>query len=332
MHPRTHSQQGRPHLHERLQVTFAASVFQLWSLLQYQLRTLWLFTYSDLKTTVFPMTIFSLSSSLSGPVLTANQPPGFVAVLSRIPQVTFWIWIHTLFINVGNQRQPAAAKEDELNKPWRPLPSKRITPAQAKVLMLALHPTTVATSIFLGAVPQCVSIILLGYLYNDLGGADRSCIIRNALNAVALPCFGSGATMVILNGSWSSLNDTAYQWFSIISLTYFTTVQIQDMEDQVGDAQRQRCTLPLIIGDRPTRWTIAIPVTAWSFICPSFFEVGILGFFMPVLAGLYTFFRVLLLRTVDDDKQTFRIWNLWMMILFVLPLFKHATADSKRWY
>ena len=138
--------------------------------------------------------------------------------------------------------------------------------------------------------------------------------------------------MVILNGSRSSLIDEAYQWFSVVGLVYFTTVQVQDMEDQAGDNQRQRRTLPLIIGDWPTRWTIAIPVIAWSFICPLFFEVGILGFIVPVLAGIFISFRVLLLRTVSGDKSTFRVWNLWMMSLFVLPFFKYTSANWAGWY
>ncbi len=181
------------------------------------------------------MTVFGVFSSLSGPVLTVGDLSNLVTIIYRIP---FWTWIRTLFINVGNQRQPDAAKEDRLNKTWRPFPSKRLTPAQAKLLMLALHPTVSVISLYLSGLPQCVSLMTLGYLYNDLGGADISCLIRNALNGIALPCFSSGTTMVVLASSEVPLNDATHHWFVFIDLVYFSTVQIQDMEDQAGDKQR----------------------------------------------------------------------------------------------
>ncbi len=293
----------------------------------YHLHTLMLFTYSDLKTTVGPMTIFGVFSVLSGPVLTTSHSPQVLAILFHVPQVAFWSWVHTLFINVGNQRQLGAAEEDGLNKPWRPLSSKRLTTAQAKYLMLTLYPTILSVGLFLGALPQSFCLMVLGYVYNDLGGADKSVLIRNALNAIALPCFGSGATMVALASSRFALNHTAHQWFFIIGLVYFTTVQIQDLEDQAGDSLRQRRTLPLVLGDGPARWTVAIPVSAWSFICPLFFGKDIVGLVMPVLVGALVASRIILVRTVEGDKQTFRYWNLWMIVLFTLPVVKHLNGN-----
>lgn len=170
--------------------------------------------------------------------------------------------------------------------------------------------------------PQSLGLMVLGFIYNDLGGADKNLVVRNLLNAIAIPCLCSGATIVALTGSPGLMNTTAYAWFLIIAMVIFTTVQVQDMGDQAGDRLRQRHTLPLVIGDGPARWTIAVPVAFWSVICPLFFAVDVIGLLMPFLPGAAVVFRTLRVRSVEDDKQTYRIWNLWLGTLFLLPFVK----------
>ncbi|KIY69048.1 hypothetical protein CYLTODRAFT_442935 [Cylindrobasidium torrendii FP15055 ss-10] len=85
------------------------------------LYTLYLFTKSDFKTIMFPVTTFALSLAEKGS-------------WSRVPIVATWVWFELLGFNTANQTAGASPDEDALNKPWRPVPAKRITLENAKTL------------------------------------------------------------------------------------------------------------------------------------------------------------------------------------------------------
>lgn len=286
------------------------------------LKTLWLFTFSDLKTIVGPQTAFGVLSALSGPVLTSNSSPQTVDILRSLPVVAFWVWINLLPFVIDNQRRPKSVEEDSQNKPWRPLPSERISAGHAKLLMQVLYPVAMLVSLYLGAFWQCVALILLGWSYNGLGGADRSIIMRNIINALGYLCFGSGAATVALSQLQTSLNRSAYCWFLVLATVISTTVQVLDMQDQAGDRASSRKTLPIVIGDGLARRSIAIPVAFWSLFCPAFWESAAGAYGISITLGSIICFRTLSKKSVEDDKFTSRIWNIWIVMLYLLPLAK----------
>ena len=296
------------------------------SVFRYHLRTLWLFTFSDFKTIVVPSTAFAILTTLSGPSLTTNQKaPVFTSMLSRLPLVVVWIWLTLLLVDIANQRHPGSVLEDSFNKPWRPLPSNRLSTFEARRLLLIAIPTVLAiTRVFLPQGTTVTVIAIIGsYMYNDLGGADESFLVRNLMNAAAITCFGAGAALVAC-GEQATLNGNAYWWLAIIATIVTTTMQVQDMEDQEGDRARGRATIPLLWGDRTARYTIAVLVTMWSFVCPAYWDLNILGFVMPAALGLGIAARTLLMRNVLADEGTWMMWNLWMMALYVLPVWENA--------
>lgn len=102
----------------------------------------------------------------------------------------------------------------------------------------------------------------------------------------------------------------------------FTTVQMQDLEDVGGDAARGRWTVPLRVGDRRCRWSIALLVPAWTVAACWFWAVRrqhACAVLCHALA-LVVAWRVLCRTTVAHDRVTFRFWNLWIVSLYVLPL------------
>lgn len=103
--------------------------------------TVWLFTSSDIKSVIVPETLLGLSSALSGSLLTTNTAPNLMKVLARTPQVVIWNWLNLLLFDVDNQFQPNSVLEDSVNKPWRAIPSQRLTAAQARRLLLVIIPT-----------------------------------------------------------------------------------------------------------------------------------------------------------------------------------------------
>lgn len=129
--------------------------------LTFHLHTIWLITRNDLKSIVLPETAFRTFSALSRPLLTTNNNPSLTVILARIPRVVVWNWLNVLIFDVANQRLPSSVLEDSVNKPWRALPSRRITPSSARRLLLCLIPVVFFATIYLGGVEETVSMMVL---------------------------------------------------------------------------------------------------------------------------------------------------------------------------
>ena len=289
-----------------------------YNIVLYHAYSIWLFTYSDIKTIIAPSTAFAVLNSLGGVEGRINQE-----VLARLSYraviACFWVWINLLPFAINNQRQPSATAEDRINKPWRTMPSRRMTETQAWRLMLLFYAVAIIASYLLDALRQCLILIIIGTWYNDFGGADVSSTVRNFINACGFVCFTSGALQVMLQAD-PFADDALNRWFVIISLVVFSTVQTQDMYDQEGDSARGRKTTPLVIGDGAARWSIAVPMGVWCGVCPWFWESAWIGYAVSCPLALIVVGRTLVRRSVREDKVTFRLWNLWLVSVYSLRL------------
>ncbi|KAF4627475.1 hypothetical protein G7Y89_g10677 [Cudoniella acicularis] len=306
---------GIPALVEDLTVRIGSLFFHLYSI--------WLFTFSDLKTIVCPMALFGTVNALSTLAFGVDQNtvPTDIEILCRIPRVAFWIWINLLPFAIDNQRQPSAILEDGVNKPWRPMPAKRLSPERAKVWMLILYPLAVLISNSFGALRQCLALVCLGVWYNDLEGADTNCFVRNFINACGFISYASGAMEVAFSRPLP-VSTTVVSWFAVIAAMVMTSVHSQDMPDQEGDKLRGRKSVPLTIGDEPSRWIIAVSVSAFSFFCPWFWDSVPGVYACLAILGATVSVRSLFCRSVPQDKTTFLLWNLWVAVIYCLPFVK----------
>ena len=263
---------------------------------------------------------------MSAPIFEISSAPLTGPMLQRILTTAFWTWINLLPFTIDNQRQPAAIEEDSLNKPWRPMPSKRLTPKEAKRIMFVSYPMACLASAYVGGLKQCIALILLGYWYNDCGGADISYITRNFINACGFICYSSGAMEVALGSPLPLVKPRLTQWFLIIGGVIFSTVQTQDMYDQAGDRLRGRKTMPLVLGDERCRWITSLLIAFWCLVCPWYWalHLGVHAAFMALGANIVS--RILRKRSVGEDKQTFRVWNLWVVLMYSLPLLKYVSS------
>ncbi|KAI0141713.1 UbiA prenyltransferase family-domain-containing protein [Xylariaceae sp. FL1272] len=291
----------------------------------YHVRTIWLFTFSDLKTIVIPNTVFGIANAICVHKYGMLSPDSTNTpdLIRRLPLVTLWIWINLLPFNINNQRTCFAVAEDAVNKPWRPLPSGRISSNSARVVMAIAYLSAQVFSVGSGGLVQSLSLVLLGTWYNNFNGADCHPLIRNGINALGYLCFASGAMEVALGVPHFLQTITAprlVQWFGLVACVIFTTVHAQDMYDQEGDAVRGRQTLPLVLGDGRSRSLLAISTLVWSWVCPGFWNVGWEFRTASLLLALMICIRTLSFRDVGSDKKTFVIWNIWISVTFMLPL------------
>ena len=292
----------------------------------YQFYSLWLFTLSDLKTIVGPGFVFGVTNALAGAEygLKTSEEGTNRAALQRLPLILLYVWLNLLPFAISNQISSDAIKEDRINKPWRTLPSGRMTPEKAKRLMLIFYLFALGLSSVTGGLKQSVTLVFIGTWYNHFAGADSSYLVRNLINALGYVCFTSGAMEVALGFSLP-VKTRLVEWFGVIAAVIFTTVHLQDMYDQLGDRIRGRRTVPLVIGDGPARWMTAITMIFWGYLCPRFWHSAMRVTALSVLLAGTVAARCLMLRTIEADRLTFKLWNMWMTLVFLLPLLSQAT-------
>ena len=293
------------------------------------LEIVWLFPLSDMKTMILSATTFGIVSVLAGPPLTTTNSQGSLAVLARLPQTFSWVWLNVLVFSISNQRSPESVLEDSINKPWRPIPAGKINTAQAGRLLFAATVVVLALVVsYLGAIEETVICFVGTWIYNDLGGANDHFVVRNFLNGVAYMVYGSGAMRVAGGSSDVIVNMQTYRWLWIIGGIVLTTMQVQDLKDQLGDRERNRHTAPLVLGDVPSRWSIAFGVLIWTIICSMYWNLDLFEFMLPFAFGVVVAVRVMALRTPIEDRTTFQYWGFWLIALFFLPLLKSCDASG----
>ncbi|KAF7539704.1 hypothetical protein G7054_g1957 [Neopestalotiopsis clavispora] len=298
----------------------------------YNLYSVWLFTFSDIKTIVVPSLLFALFTApglpaLGVPALLVSEAVSVSKLVPAIPRVLLWVWINLLPFNIDNQRQQDSILEDKINKPWRTIPSGRMKATQARSMMICLYPIALLTSLRIGGTEQCISLMALGFWYNDLYGADRSWIVRNIINAAGFNRFTTGALDVLLGALDLCKENTCARssrglvyWQFIMAFIIFSTVQTQDMYDQEGDAERGRATMPLVVGDARSRRITAVAMVFWSVLCPVYVGSSAIGLAVAGVLGGLIALRCLLFRSVAADKKTFLMWNMWITCIYLLPL------------
>ena len=289
----------------------------------YHTYSLWLFTFSDLKTIVVPKTLFGIITLLSGRSLMQDPRPTHAAILGCIPFIILWNWLNLLPLDMSNQQDVKSTVEDKVNKPWRPIPAGRLTAEETRTLMFASYAVAIFASLYLGGFSECLALIVEGWIYNVLEGANRSLLARNILNAAGYMTFASGASQVACAHSGTRMRGNSSTWFFVLSGVISTTIQLQDLYDQEGDAIRGRRTIPLLAGDKVARLTVGIPVAIWSWVCPAFWGLNFPGFILPIALGAVIIFRLYSYRSVDEDKTSFLVWNAWVIILYLLPFLRN---------
>lgn len=276
----------------------------------YHLSTLYLFTASDLKTTIIPSVAFALSISLGTSQSTLSEQ------LSRLPLTFFYAWFNTLAFAINNQCSNAAIEEDRLNKAWRPIPAGRISAENAVLLGQIVYPITIAASFFTGGWTASAMLWMLGYLYNDCAWGSRHWLVRNLLNGCGLVSFASGTLMV---ATGTPMNDDTREWICVVFAIVITTIHGQDIYDQAGDMLDGRSTVPLVFGDFIGRKSLVVFTLFWSIAAAVFWHT-LSGAIVLTILGIWISSRWLMHREVQADRTTFKLYTVWLGLVYMLPM------------
>ncbi|KAJ6599962.1 UbiA prenyltransferase family [Mycena vulgaris] len=266
------------------------------------LWTLVLFTYTDFKTIVLPVTVFACAAAPA-------QSPG------RFMYGVFWTWIHLLQVDVSNQYRSIA--EDAINRPWRPLPGGRMTQKSAAVMRWVLVPICICSSIpFGGGVGlSSIGLTVLLIAHDEIGFAGHWAW-KNLINSIGYLSFEFGATNIM-----STYMSFFSQRCSILpsGLLILTTIHAQDFSDIHGDMALGRVTLP-IYAPSISRFVTFLALAVWSAGLGWLWNLGPGSLFFLCGLGGIVGARFLRLRTPNDDANTFIVYNVWLLFAHVLPI------------
>ncbi|KAI5120555.1 hypothetical protein M0805_000283 [Coniferiporia weirii] len=267
---------------------------QLFSKVLYYLWTIFLFTKSDIKTTVIPITLLAVASAP-------------LAGLSRLPHVIFWIWLHVLQFDVSNQT--LNPEEDEHNEKDRPLPAKRITLRDALILRWVLVPMCWALSTYYSVetVYASIALCILTYAYDEMGFAAGHWLGRNVVNALGFLSFEIGACLIA--GTNSHRLDSIGATSILCSAGIFaSTIQAQDFKDIVGDRLVGRKTLP-IVAPTVSRPTLLLGLLAWSVGLSSIWCLSTVVALAFNMLALLVGIRFVVFDINRADQRSFYLYN-----------------------
>lgn len=293
------------------------------SAISYHAHTLYLFTADQIIDTVIPCTAFGTMAAMSGKVLDVPSQDT-TTILKRMPLVSLWVWVVILQFCVQNQRSSGSIAEDAINKPWRPMPTKRLTQVQANYLLTATHIVAVLLSYQLRTMPIFAVYYVLITAYNDFGGGDRSGVSRNLFCGAGFACYCSGALKVAL-GPDVSISRQAWAWTILYNMGVLaSTFHAQEFRDEVGDKARGRRTLVTEFGRTPALWSVIVLVLGWSIYLPlGLFQTKWIVAVLPFTFGVVLVTVAMRAMTVHSnklDRGLYKLWTLWMFSLCPLPL------------
>ncbi|KAJ7756756.1 UbiA prenyltransferase family-domain-containing protein [Mycena maculata] len=280
------------------------------------LYTMFLFTKSDIKTTVIP-------------IATASAP---LSSIYRLPHVVFWIWLHLLQFDVSNQTlQP---EEDAMNKQDRPLPSKRISLSQAVILRWVLIPMCGALSVCYSVetVYASIALVMLTIIYNELEAHSGHWLVRNTVNAAGFASFEVGATLVAGKCYWLRYNPRRLDDIAILSIAisagiFATTIHAQDFKDEEGDRAIGRKTIPIVLPSI-ARYTVIVPLTLWSAALALVWKLQLIEAIAFVCLAISVGARYIFSTTVHADQVSFYWYNVWLSTAHALPGYYRLFSGS----
>ncbi|RPD56609.1 hypothetical protein L226DRAFT_455370 [Lentinus tigrinus ALCF2SS1-7] len=281
------------------------------NLLGYHVKTAILFTRSDIKTILLPVTTFACAVA---PLHSAH----------RLLLVMLWVWSHQLMCNVSNQAN--SRNEDLVNKPWRPLPSGRISERQARALRWVVVGACLlfSRSLGRGVVLMTWGLLVTTFLYDEVGLSGHH-IGKNLCAIGGYTTIEMGATMLI--GEASELDAVAMAAVYLSGAIIFTTVHAQDFADVEGDIALGRNTLPIYAPDLARTFTLVI-LTTWSLVLSAFWNIGPICRTLFVVLGGLVGARYYLLRNPKADRLSYVFYNIWLTVAHLLPLNARAEILS----
>lgn len=173
-------------------------------------------TESNIKAFVTPTVLAGMFAAASGGV--TDDIPTWLDLAAALPKVALYIWLWDLYFDCSNQKDPGSIEEDRLNKPWRAIPSGRLSVESAERWYVVSACIMPAVSALFGGLPEAIAFMLETQVYDRLGGGS-TWWGRSIINPLFFSTGQLGATRVAA-GSWSTVNKVGYEWCMLRKITF----------------------------------------------------------------------------------------------------------------
>ncbi len=159
-------------------------------------------------------------------------------------------WLMLYFFDLINQ--VVGIEEDRINKPHRPIPAGLCSLEQAERRIPYAAFAYLGFAIAINATTWALVWIVTVTAYN-YWGLDRHWVTKTLFTCIgALLC---APIWIFVNGSIDSIAQT---WLISVFVYWIICSVLQDLRDLAGDRSRNRRTLPMVIGDRASRYIAAV--------------------------------------------------------------------------
>ncbi|KAJ8507732.1 hypothetical protein ONZ45_g9928 [Pleurotus djamor] len=196
--------------------------------------------WSDLNMTFIPCSVLAIAA-------TREASATFINVARFLP----WITTFLCFFNLSNQI--VGVEEDRINKPWRPITSGKISLAGAKLRLVTVLACFLSVTLAIGRPTQEAMVWLLTTAFLSLTPLGHHWIGKNNIGMTL-------ATWALQSGSYQTVATppTQMKWFFMVIAVWAGCVaNIQDLRDVKGDMAIGRKMLPIVFGEKRTRWIIS---------------------------------------------------------------------------
>lgn len=263
----------------------------------------WQFISGDVSSAIVPALLFLLAAW-------QQQRLGVAGLPLALGQCLLYFWLYLWCFCLANQL--VGVEEDRLNKPHRPLVTGAVSYTGALRRFGVAMALYSVVGLWLGVIPWLIlwQILVLG---NNFGGWTK-------------PWLGKHLVMVLgivaqLAAAWSitgPLTAVAWSWIGVMAGSHFILIAVQDLRDIAGDRVAGRRTLPLVIGERTTRWLLVAGFGLQPLLFHSLLvqpaNGGWPALLCSLLLALFSWtiaLRIILRQSPAADHQTYLLYTYW---------------------
>ncbi len=262
----------------------------------------------DLSASLIPGILMSLAALQTASDWTAAE---LVGTLVR-STAYFFLYIYTFCLS----NQIVGYREDCLNKPDRVIPSGMLSMRGALIrwgLGSLAFPVAAYALGGISLAGWAVAWLFICLCYNQFG-LHKHWFSKNVV-------FITLGTIVLFAPAWeiaAPFTANAWRWILIIALSFGVTLHVQDLRDVEGDRAVGRRTLPMALGEVPTRWVMALGivllplVTHFGLVAPTAPHPAALPIELGLAAlNLLVGHRLVFVRSAKADHETYMFHTYW---------------------
>ncbi|KAK8009258.1 hypothetical protein PG991_011809 [Apiospora marii] len=268
-------------------------------------KTYYLFAVSDIPAVTLPAMAIALG--IAGP-----------CSWQRTLFALLWVQLHLLPFQLGG------IEEDRMAKPYRPLPSGRITVGQATLLHRVSF-LLMWVAAFQANTLACTLVYSIAIMSYNEGGLSELAVPRNLVGAVGIGCYCWGTTAILDGGK--DLQGLRAVAVLIAFGLFATTGHAQDFRDRSADQARGRTSIPLLLSQPVARWSLAAISAAWTVGLVLLWQPPVLATIAYVTLGVSYMTGFLASYDEKDDYYSYCWYGFWLLGSNLLPIFPRLRGE-----